>query len=283
MDLIAYEKLVLSESRARRWLLGFCFENHQRFCPRCRHRKLYRLKDGRRRCSECQYTFHDFSGRWVNHGDLSCQNWLRLLKLFELELSTKKIAYQLNLSYKTAWKAIMTVRYAILADLDPDLLFSGEVELDEAYFGGKRKGHRGRGAANKIPVFGILERKGKVSVSVVPNVSAQTLLDQTTRVVKRGALVYTDKFRSYDTLTFCGYRHLKIDHGRRFSSGKVHINGLEGFWSFAKERLIKHHGISPQYFPLYLKELEFRYNNRHNNNLYANLTKCICNLVPNRT
>jgi transposase len=62
---------------------------------------------------------------------------------------------------------------------------------------------------------------------------------------------------------FCGYRHLKIDHGKRFTSGKVYIYGLEGFWSWAKERLIKHHGVSKDNFPLYLKELEFRYN--HNN------------------
>ncbi len=58
----------------------------------------------------------------------------------------------------------------------------------------------------------------------------------------RGSIVYTDKFRCYDSLMFCGYRHLKIDHSRYFSSGKVYINGLEGFWSFAKERLMKYHG-----------------------------------------
>jgi transposase len=48
----------------------------------------------------------------------------------------------------------------------------------------------------------------------------------------------------------------------RFSQGRVYINGLEGFWSYAIERLKKHHGISPKHFPLYIKELEFRYNHR---------------------
>ena len=63
-------------------------------------------------------------------------------------------------------------------------------------------------------------------------------------------------------MMFCGYRHLRVDHKKRYASGKVYVNGLEGFWSFAKERLIKFHGVSPEKFPLYLKEMEFRYNHR---------------------
>jgi transposase len=125
----------------------------------------------------------------------------------------------------------------------PDLL-AGEIELDETYFGGRRKGKRGRGAFNKVPVFGILERNGVVKVEVIKDVTAETLLNLTVKMVRRRSIVYTDKFKAYDTLTFCGYRHLRIDHTRRFNNGKVYINGLEGFWSYAKERLIKHHGIS---------------------------------------
>ncbi|MEM3099693.1 MAG: transposase [Nitrososphaerales archaeon] len=54
-----------------------------------------------------------------------------------------------------------------------------------------------------------------------------------------------------------------IDHKYKFKSGKVYINGIEGLWSFAKERLIKHHGISPRKFLLYIKEMEWRYNHRY--------------------
>lgn len=113
-----------------------------------------------------------------------------------------------------------------------------------------------------VPVFGILTREGKVHVEVVPNVQAETLLGITVKKVRRGSIVYTDKYKAYDSLMFCGYRHLNVDHSSKFVDGKVHINGLEGFWSWAKERLFKHHGISPKHFPLYLKELEFRYNHR---------------------
>jgi transposase len=100
-------------------------------------------------------------------------------------------------------------------------------------------------------------------VSVVPDCSAETLRDQTLRWVKRGTLVYTDKWAGYDTLAFCGYRHLRLDHARHFARGKVHINGLEGFWSYAKTKFIKHHGVSPEKFPLYLYEWQFRYNHRN--------------------
>jgi transposase len=164
---------------------------------------------------------------------------LWLIKLFELELSAKKIAEQIDLSYPTVLKALTVMRMAIVAN-SPDLhLLTGEIELDESYFGGKRKGKRGRGAFNKVPVFGILERDGIVKVEVVSDVSAETLLklNLTIKTVRRGSIVYTDKFRSYDALMCCGYRHLKVDHGKRLSSGKVYINGLEGFWGYAKERL----------------------------------------------
>lgn len=113
--------------------------------------------------------------------------------------------------------------------------------------------------------------------SVVKDVSAETLLNET---VKRGSIVYTDRFKSYDALMFCGYRHLQLDHQKRFARGKVYINGLEGFWSFAKERLIKFHGVSKQRFPLYLKEMEFRYNHRHDN-LFDLLVNYVTNVVPN--
>ena len=117
--------------------------------------------------------------------------------------------------------------------------------------------------AGKVPVFGILERGGRVKVEAVGNVKAQTLLASTLKRVRRGSVVYTDRYQVYDALMFCGYRHLRVDHDRRFSRGKVHINGLEGFWAYAKQRLIKHHGVSKERFPLYLKEMEFRYNHRH--------------------
>ena len=281
MNLYDYETIVKSESSARKYVLGFCFKNHHRFCPACKSRKLYRLGDGRRKCARCRKTFHDFTDRWINGVQLSCGQWLRIIKLFELELSTRKIAQQLSLSYNTTYRAVTILRLAILANArDGHHLLSGEVELDEAYFGGKRKGKRGRGAAHKVPVFGILERDGEVFVETVPNIKAETVLELTIKKVRRGSLVYTDRYRIYDTLMFCGYRHLRVDHQHHFAKGRVYINGLEGFWSYAKERLHKHHGISPERFPLYIKELEFRFNHRQQD-IFPILVDFITDFGPN--
>jgi transposase len=207
--------------------------------------------------------------------------WLRILKLFEWELSVRRMAQQASLAYNTALRAINTLRLAIWAHAaDGNGLLRGEIEPDEAYFGGKRKGKRGQGAADKVPVFGILERNGRVRVTVVPNVQAETVLGLTVEKVRRGSIVYTDRYRIYDALMFCGYRHLRVDHQTHFSRGRVTINGLEGFWSYAKERLIKHHGVSKEKFPLYLKELEFRYNHRAED-LFPLLASYLCDFGPN--
>jgi len=213
---------------------------------------------------------------------LSWLQWLRIIKLFELEVSTRKIAQQTGLSYNTAYKAVNTIRMAILAHAeDADVLLRGEVELDEASFGPRRqKGVRGRGARKKVPVFGILERDGRVWVKVVPNVRRETVMGLTIKKVRRGSIVYTDRYQIYDSLIFCGYRHLRVNHAKHFAKGRVYINGLEGFWSYAKERLIKHHGISPARFPLYLKEQEFRYNHRQED-VFPIVAQYLCDFVPN--
>lgn len=279
MKLESFEFITKSENRARLFLKKACWENGLVFCARCRSRKNYRITGKRYRCKRCKYTFHDFSNRWINLLRISCKKWLWLIKFFEVELSARKIAQQVGISYPTVLRAVTILRMAILASDEEGGFFKGEIELDETYFGGRRKGKRGRGAAGKVPVFGIYGRNGTVRVEVVKNVTAESLLNMTIKKVRRGSIVYTDKFRSYDALMFCGYRHLRVDHKRRFSSGRVYINGLEGFWSYAKERIIKFHGVSKEKFPLYLKEMEFRYNNRHHN-LFNILVQKLCNLVP---
>ena len=261
VPLDAFHRRIQTERKARKYLRKLVWKNGRKFCTRCGSYQVYQTVGLRYRCRRCRYTFGDWTGRWLGQLKITATQWLWVLKLFELEVSARRIAREVGLSYPTALKACHVLRRAIVAHTAPHLL-QGEIELDEAYFGGRRKGKRGRGAAGKVPVFGILERRGRVQVNVVPDVSAQSLLDLTLKKVRRGSIVYTDKFRGYDSLMFCGYRHLRINHRKVFATGKVYINGLEGFWSYAKQRLMKFHGVSKRYFPLYLKEMEFRYNHR---------------------
>jgi transposase len=274
-------QVIHSDKKAFRYVSKICRKNGHRICAYCYSRKVYAIPDQRFRCKRCGSRFSAFTNRWYGQLKISPSKWLGILKLFELEVSSRRIAREIDVSYPTALKATTMIRQAVLSkSKDYELLLKGEVEADESYFGGRRKGKRGRGAHNKVPVFGILERNGLVSVDVVPNVGAKTLLGLTMKKVRRGSIVYTDKFHCYDSLMFCGYRHLKVDHGKVFASGKVYINGLEGFWAFAKERLMKHHGVSKEKFPLYLKELEFRYNNR-DKNLFIILSQLMAEFVPN--
>ena len=111
-----------------------------------------------------------------------------------------------------------------------DKTLDGNFELDEAYFGGKRKGNRGRGSKNKTIVFGIVERKYTVRVEIVKNVKSNTLLKNTLKKMKRRNIVYTNKWKEYNSLVFSGYKHLTVDRSKIFAHGRVNINGLEGFW-----------------------------------------------------
>src|SRR3989338_8128836 len=90
---------------------------------------------------------------------------------------------------------------------------NGELEIDESYFGGKRKGNRGRGARNKAIVFGILERKGNVHTVIVKDVSAETLMNEIKSKTKKGSVFYTDGWRSYASLEQYG-KHNTIDHSK---------------------------------------------------------------------
>src|ERR1700712_2925329 len=103
----------------------------------------------------------------------------------------------------------------------------GELELDESYFGGKRKGKRGRGAAGKVAVFGVLERAGKVYTVAVPACRKETLMAKIEAATVKGSVFYTDEFTSYNDLSRYG-KHVPIDHTKTYAIGPAHINGLEG-------------------------------------------------------
>ena len=143
---------------------------------------------------------------------------------------------------------------------------SGEVEVDESYFGASRvRGKRGRGASGKIPVVGLLKRNGKVYSKIVLNCTREELMPVIKGRVIPGATVYTDGWRSYDGLIFSGYRHKRIYHDKnQFAKKRNHVNGIESFWSYTKRRLRKFNGVPKDKFLLYLEESEWRFNNREN-------------------
>lgn len=127
--------------------------------------------------------------------------------------------------------------------LEADEVFDGKIELDESYFGGNRKGKRGRGAAGKVAVLGLLKRQDKVFTVAVGNTRTETLLPVITRKIKPDSRVYTNTYRSYDTLDVSQLQHERINHSESFSVKQNHINDIENFWNQTKRMLRKYNGI----------------------------------------
>lgn len=210
----------------------------------------------------------------VKYRRLSKQKLNKILQFFCEDLSATQTARLVGVQRKTVDDWYKTFR-AALADFQEEQVrqSSGEFELDESYFGGPRKKlhaqdrrKRGRGAENKVPVFGIKKRDdGTVYTQIIENASKATLLPIVKRLVtSKDSIVYTDKWRGYDGLVFDGYKHFRVNHSKQYSNRKgTHLNGIENFWGYSKQRLAKFHGISRTTFYLHLKECEFRYNKKH--------------------
>jgi transposase len=208
----------------------------------------------------------------------------KLIECFVADVSATQAGRLAKVNRNTANLWYRTFREKILEYQEKEQgLMSGEVELDESYFGGPRKKlhardrrKRGRGSENKVPVFGIKKREdGKVYTQIIKNASKQELLPIIRRLVtKNETTIYTDKWKSYDGLVLDGYKHKRINHSKTYSNRKgTHVNGIENFWSFSKRRLAKFNGVSRKTFLLHLKECEFRYN--HKDDILEVLTRII--------
>ena len=186
----------------------------------------------------------------------------RTAPFFVLEVTARSAADILGIYPNSAVLFYHKIRMVIshYLALAADEVFEGPVELDESYFGGRRKGRRGRGAAGKVVVFGILKRNGRVYTVVVDNAKSDTLMPVIKQKIMPDSIVYTDNLSSYDKLDVSGFIHYRINHSKEFADRQNHINGIENFWNQAKRVLRKYNGIDRKSFPLFLKECEFRFN-----------------------
>nr|VFJ77713.1 MAG: transposase [Candidatus Kentron sp. FW] len=107
-------------------------------------------------------------------------------------------------------------------EAEGEVMFGGEVEVDESYFGGKRKGKRDRGSGGKIPVFGLLKRGGRVYTKIIPDASSQTLIPIIERKVIPDGIVYSDSWKGYNILDVSDFHHLEL-----FADNQTHINGIK--------------------------------------------------------
>jgi transposase len=202
----------------------------------------------------------------------------KILKCFCEDLPSIKTARILEINRNTTDRYYNIFREKIAQFSLSEQAEFGEFELDESYFGAKRiRGKRGRGAAGKTPVFGLLKREGKVFVSIVKSCSREELLPIIKGKILKGSTIHTDGWKAYDGLIVNGYDHYRVYHSHdEFVRGKSHVNGIESFWSFAKRRMAKFNGIASEKFNLYLKECEFRWNYK-SENIYDKMLKILKN------
>lgn len=197
---------------------------------------------------------------------LTKQQRKKIFECFTAVLSATQTTQIVEVNRNTVNLWYKSFREEILEYIEssPTKKLSGEIELDESYFGGPRKKlhandrrKRGRGTENKVPVFGVLKRDGKVYTQIIKNASKQELMPIVKQIVRKQSTIYTDKWKAYDGLVFDGYKHKRINHLKSYANRKgTHVNGIENFWSFAKRRLAKFNSVSRETFLLHLKECE---------------------------
>jgi transposase len=274
MPLKSLESLFRSERRSFLHLVNEAWRQNRRFCVRCRSAKIYRLADKRYRCARCGYTFHDFTRRWIGELNLTARQWLWIVKLFELEIPPSQLAKEVGISYPTALKAIYLIRRAIAQASEDEMPSSAKSDTGDL---AQQKGERaaeGRGRA-----FGLQERAGRIEITVIEDLSADSVLREQPKFAKQGPIIFTGPFREYDGLILWRFR-LPTGITKRLPGGKLTIDGLDSFWNYARPRLGKFHRTSDQDLYYFLKELAFRYQHR-DKEMFDELVSLMTQLMPN--
>ena len=204
--------------------------------------------------------------KYINRTKVSERKTREILKLFSADLTATQIANLSSVNRNTINRFLTGIRHRICESCQKEFSLEGQIEVDESWFGAKRKkGKRGRGAYGKTIVFGLFKRNGKVYTEIVPDCSKDTLQAIIRGKVSLESIIHSDGWRGYNGLVDLGYKkHFRVQHSAdEFVNGQSHINGIEGFWGLAKSRLVRFKGMHKSTFLLHLKECEFRFNHRH--------------------
>ena len=263
-----------------RWPTGVC-------CTRCGDMHVTDLgRHHRFECRSCGYQFSVMSGTIMHDSHLPLRKWLLAIYMMvesRKGVSANQLKRQLGVAYKTAWYLCHRIREAMGNDPMTGPTLFGVVEVDETFVGGKTKG-KGKGyKGNKTIVAGAIQRGGQVRLERIPDVKKATLHDFINRtVLDKAEAIYTDDFKSYLGIEDEDTRHETVNHSaEQWVWGDVHTNGIEGVWSLFKRSIMgAFHKISIKHMDRYLEELEWRFNNRDNPNIFLDTLARIVNTDP---
>ena len=198
--------------------------------------------------------------KYVTNSHLSERKFRELLRLFCADVTALSAASLTGLNRNTVNRYYGLPRVRIAEICEADSPFDGEVEADESYFGARRvRGVRGRGARGKTIVFGLLKRGGKVYTRIVPDVTRGTSMQAIEGKVSRDSIMCTVGFAPCGGLVDWGCKHhYRVSRGENGFAGRGNpgnrINGIEGFWGYAKSRPVRYQGVPKEDFYLHLKE-----------------------------
>lgn len=239
-------------------------------CPHCGSEKPYKTNRGYK-CSDnqCYKRFTVKSYTIMKNSKIKLRDWFFIIfqnSLNKKSLSSVQYGRNHSLTQKSAWYIQHKIRSTYAQD---ETKLKGIIEVDEAFCSADRKnGYKtwwGGISTRKAPILGLIERRGRVIVKVVPDRRRQTLIPMIQKYVEVGSTVYTDGYAGYRSLKDLGYEHDWVEHTtQQWTNGDVHTNSIEGFWShFKKSVRNAHHFVSNKHIQSYLDEAVFKYNNRH--------------------
>ena len=258
------------------WLKDFLYPGGV-YCEKCEAiTKHHRIKSRPSySCDRCGHHVHPTAGTIFHKSSTPLTTWFHAIYLMastRCGISAKQIERETGVTYKTAWRIFNKIRELLQDDSEP---LGGSVEMDETYFGGRRKGARGRplrGDKKKTSIVGIVQRKGRVVARTTKDAKGSTLLPLIAEHVLPKTTVYTDEWKGYDGVPymkdadgkFASYKHRRIRHSAKvYVMGDIHTNSVEGFWSLIKRGIGGvYHAVSQKYLQNYLDEYAFRYNRR---------------------
>jgi transposase-like protein len=243
-------------------------------CPHCGTEKAYIYKDERTfRCRACDRKFSVLTGTFMENTNLPLRKWFIALYLFSSHkkgISSVQLGKILGITQKSAWKMLQRIRMMMQNDAPQQL--SGVIEADETFIGGRRRNkHKrvqrtlkpGTGYVNQKPVFGMLQRDGKIVMRVLPKAHGIVMQPIIRAMIPDGAVLITDGFGGYYGLGKY-YQHEIIQHAQgEYVRGSYHTNTLECYWSHLKRSIMGvYHKVSAQHLQKYCDEMSFRLNTK---------------------
>ena len=258
------------EQTAHDWFAERRWGVDGRHCPRCGSDST---RDSKRLryywCLGCRQRFTVRTDTVMESSKIPLRKWAIAVYLCSTSLkgvASTRLARDLDITQKSAWFLGHRIREAMT--FDPFSPFTGPVEVDETYFGGRRKNmsnkkrkalkDAGRGPSGKVAVVGVKDRNtGRVSAKVVKRTDADTLQLFVRERVALGATVYTDDAKAYRGLA---YLHRTVRHSvGEYVNGMAHTNGIESFWSLLKRGYVgTYHYMSAKHLHRYVNEFSAR-------------------------